>query len=37
VADALDRPWVPAAFFVALFLLRLLTGSHLPRLTFWRS
>jgi hypothetical protein len=37
VADALDRPWVPAALFLALFLLRLLTGSHLPRLTFWRS
>ena len=37
LADALDKPWVPAAFFVALFLLRLLTGSHLPRLTFWRS
>lgn len=33
----LDRPWVPAAVWLALFLARLATGSHLPQLTFWRS
>jgi len=32
LVDRLDRPWVPAAFWVALFLLRLLSGTHLPRL-----
>jgi hypothetical protein len=37
VADRLDRPWAPAAFWLALFLLRLVTGSHLPQFTFWRS
>jgi len=35
--DRLDRPWVPAALWLALFLLRLATGSHLPQFTFWRS
>jgi len=35
--DRLDRPWVPAACWTALFLLRLITGSHLPQFTFWRS
>lgn len=37
IVGALDRPWVPAAIFLAMFLLRLVSGSHLPRLTFWRS
>ena len=37
IADVLDRPWVPAAFWLALFLLRLASGAHLPRVTFWRS
>ena len=37
LVDLLDRPWVPAAFWLALFLLRLASGAHLPRLTFWRS
>jgi hypothetical protein len=35
--DRLDRPWVPAAFWIGLFLLRLATGTHLPQFTFWRS
>jgi hypothetical protein len=35
--DRLDRPWVPAALWLALFLVRLATGSHLPQFTFWRS
>jgi 4-amino-4-deoxy-L-arabinose transferase-like glycosyltransferase len=35
--DRLDRPWVPAAFWIGLFLLRLATGSHLPQFTFWRA
>ena len=30
--DLMDRPWVPAAFWFGLFLLRLATGPHLPRL-----
>jgi hypothetical protein len=37
IVDRLDRPWVPAAFWIVLFLLRLVTGSHLPQFTFWRS
>lgn len=37
VANRLDRPWIPAACWMALFLLRLGTGSHLPQFTFWRS
>jgi hypothetical protein len=37
VVDLLDKPWVPAAFWLALFLLRLASGAHLPRFTFWRS
>jgi hypothetical protein len=37
IVDRLDRPWVPAACWVGLFLLRLVTGSHLPQFTFWRS
>jgi 4-amino-4-deoxy-L-arabinose transferase-like glycosyltransferase len=31
VVATLDRPWVPAAVWLALFLLRLATGAHLPR------
>jgi hypothetical protein len=37
IADRLNRAWIPAAFWLALFLLRLATGSHLPQFTFWRS
>jgi 4-amino-4-deoxy-L-arabinose transferase-like glycosyltransferase len=37
VVNRLDRPWIPAACWMALFLLRLGTGSHLPQFTFWRS
>ena len=37
IVDRLDRPWVPAACWTGLFLLRLATGSHLPQFTFWRS
>jgi 4-amino-4-deoxy-L-arabinose transferase-like glycosyltransferase len=33
----LDRPWVPAAVFLGLFLLRLVTLGKLPEFTFWRS
>jgi hypothetical protein len=32
VVATVDRPWVPAAVWLALFLLRLATGAHLPRL-----
>jgi hypothetical protein len=37
VVDRLDRPWVPAVCWLSLFALRLVTGSHLPQFTFWRS
>jgi hypothetical protein len=37
IVRRLDRPWVPAAFWMGLFVLRLATGSHLPQFTFWRS
>jgi hypothetical protein len=32
VVDVFDRPWVPAAFWLGLFLLRFASGPHLPRL-----
>lgn len=32
----LDRPWVPAAAYLFLFLLALLTAGSLPTITFWR-
>ncbi|HXE80237.1 MAG TPA: hypothetical protein VNK41_05770 [Vicinamibacterales bacterium] len=32
VVERLDRPWVPATFWIGLFLLRLVSGAHLPRL-----
>ena len=32
----LDRPWVPAAAYLGLFLLALLTAGSLPTITFWR-
>jgi 4-amino-4-deoxy-L-arabinose transferase-like glycosyltransferase len=35
--ERLDRPWVPAAAWLALFLLRLATLGKLPEFTFWRS
>jgi Dolichyl-phosphate-mannose-protein mannosyltransferase len=37
LVDRLDRPWVPAAVYLALFLAGLLTAGSLPQLTFWRS
>ncbi len=37
LADRLDRPWVPAAFYLVLFLAALLTAGSLPSFTFWRS
>lgn len=37
VVNRLDCPWVPAACWLSLFALRLVTGSHLPQFTFWRS
>ena len=37
VVNRLDRPWVPAVCWLSLFALRLVTGSHLPQFTFWRS
>jgi hypothetical protein len=33
----LDRPWMPAAVYVLLFLLRLVTIGKLPEFTFWRT
>lgn len=36
LADRLDRPWVPAAIYLALFLAALLTAGSLPTITFWR-
>lgn len=37
VVDRLDRPWVPAVFYVVLFLAAMLTAGLLPTFTFWRS
>jgi hypothetical protein len=37
VVARLDRPWVPAAIYVLLFLLRLVSLNALPEFTFWRS
>ena len=37
VVDRLDRPWVPAAVYVLLVVLRLVAGDMLPEFTFWRS
>jgi 4-amino-4-deoxy-L-arabinose transferase-like glycosyltransferase len=35
--ERLDRPWIPPALFVFLFLLRLVSMGALPEFTFWRS
>jgi hypothetical protein len=37
VVDRLDRPWVPAAVYLGLVLLRLVAGDMLPEFTFWRT
>ena len=37
LVDRLDRPWVPAAIYLVLFLAGLLTAGSLPAFTFWRS
>jgi hypothetical protein len=37
LADQLDRPWVPAAIYLVLFLAGLVTAGSLPVFTFWRS
>jgi 4-amino-4-deoxy-L-arabinose transferase-like glycosyltransferase len=37
LVDRCDRPWVPAACFLVLFLVHLATLGKLPILTFWRS
>jgi hypothetical protein len=37
LADRLDRPWVPAAVYVGLILLTLLSTGRLPQFTFWRT
>jgi 4-amino-4-deoxy-L-arabinose transferase-like glycosyltransferase len=37
IVARMDRPWVPAAVYVFLFLLRLVTRGKLPEFTFWRS
>jgi hypothetical protein len=37
LVERLDRPWVPAVFYVVLFLAALLTAGRLPTFTFWRS
>jgi hypothetical protein len=34
---AADRPWVPAAVYVALVLITVASNGKLPRLTFWRT
>jgi 4-amino-4-deoxy-L-arabinose transferase-like glycosyltransferase len=35
--DRLDRPWVPAAVWMLLFLARLASAGRLPEFTFWRT
>ena len=35
--DRLDRPWVPAAVWLLLFLARLASAGRLPEFTFWRT
>jgi 4-amino-4-deoxy-L-arabinose transferase-like glycosyltransferase len=37
LAERFDRPWVPAAVWFGLFVLRMLTLGKLPEFTFWRS
>jgi hypothetical protein len=37
LVERMDRPWTPAALFVLLFLLRLVSLNALPEFTFWRS
>ncbi len=37
LADRLDRPWIPAAIYVALILLTLISTGRLPQFTFWRT
>jgi len=37
LVERMDRPWAPAALFVLLFLLRLVSLGSLPEFTFWRS
>ncbi len=37
IVSRLDHPWVPAAVYVLLFLLRLVTRGQLPEFTFWRT
>ena len=32
-----NRPWVPAAFYVVLVLITMLSSGKLPQFTFWRS
>ena len=36
-AQRLDRPWVPAAVWMLLFLARLAAAGRLPEFTFWRT
>ncbi len=35
--EQFDRPWVPAAVYVGLVVLRLVAGDMLPQFTFWRT
>ena len=37
IADKLDLQWMPAALYLALVLLTLISSGRLPMLTFWRS
>jgi hypothetical protein len=37
IASRLDRPWTPAAVYLFLVLLTLISSGRLPRFTFWRS
>jgi 4-amino-4-deoxy-L-arabinose transferase-like glycosyltransferase len=34
---AVDRPWVPAALYIALVVITVVSSGKLPRLTFWRT
>jgi 4-amino-4-deoxy-L-arabinose transferase-like glycosyltransferase len=37
LVEQLDRPWVPAAVYVGLLILRVVTVNKLPEFTFWRT
>ena len=37
LASKVNRPWIPAALYLLLVLLTLVSTGRLPRFTFWRS